>query len=65
MIEYTTAIMINKLNKSRLEKEKELNYYQEELTELQEKMENLQMDIDATNTIIRMIKIVEPIMDSK
>jgi len=64
MIEYTTAIMINKLNKSRLEKEKELNYYQEELTELQEKMENLQMDIDATNTIIRMIKIVEPIMDS-
>ena len=65
MIEDTAIVMLDKLVKSRLKKEKEVKYYQEEVAELQEKMKNLQMDIDATNTLIRMINIVEPLIDSK
>ena len=55
MSEETNIIVLDKLIESRLKKEKELKYYQEELMELQEKMQNLQMDIDVTNIIIRMI----------
>ena len=55
MSEETTIIILDKLIASRLKKEKELKYYQEELMELQEKMKMLQMDIDVTNIIIRMI----------
>jgi hypothetical protein len=55
MFEETNIIVLDKLIESRLKKEKELKYYQEELMELQEKMQNLQMDIDVTNIIIRMI----------
>ena len=55
MSEETNIIVLDKLIESRLKKEKELKYYQEELMELQEKMKMLQMDIDVTNIIIRMI----------
>jgi len=55
MSEETNIIILDKLIASRLKKEKELKYYQEELIELQEKMKMLQMDIDVTNIIIRMI----------
>tara|TARA_R100000951_G_scaffold100778_1_gene91697 strand:- start:652 stop:867 length:216 start_codon:yes stop_codon:yes gene_type:complete len=55
MSEETNIIVLDKLIASRLKKEKELKYYQEELMELQEKMKMLQMDIDVTNIIIRMI----------
>ena len=55
MFEETNIIVLDKLVESRLKKEKELKYYQEELMELQEKMQNLQMDIDVTSIIIRMI----------
>ena len=55
MSEETNIIILDKLIESRLKKEKELKYYQEELMELQEKMKMLQMDIDVTNIIIRMI----------
>ena len=55
MFEETNIIVLDKLIESRLKKEKELKYYQEELMELQEKMQNLQMDIDVTSIIIRMI----------
>lgn len=51
----TNIIILEKLIASRLQKEKELQYYQEELLELQEKMNRLQMDIDVTNIIIKMI----------
>jgi hypothetical protein len=55
MAENTNIIILDKLITSRMKKEKELKYYQEELMELQDKMKNLQMDIDVTNIIIRMI----------
>ena len=55
MSEETNIIILDKLIESRLKKEKELKYYQEELMELQEKMKMLQMDIDVTSIIIRMI----------
>ena len=51
----TNIIILDKLIASRLQKEKELKYYEEELLELQEKMNRLQMDIDVTNIIIKMI----------
>ena len=55
MSEETNIIILDKLIESRLKKEKELKYYQEELMELQEKKKMLQMDINVTNIIIRMI----------
>ena len=55
MSEETNIIILDKLIASSLKKEKELKYYQEELMELQEKMKMLQMDINVTNIIIRMI----------
>ena len=64
MAENTNIIILDKLITSRMKKEKELKYYQEELMELQDKMKNLQMDIDVTNIIIRMIND-ENILDWK
>ena len=64
MSEETNIIVLDKLIASRLKKEKELKYYQEELMELQEKMKMLQMDIDVTNIIIQMIND-ENIIDLK
>ena len=64
MAENTNIITLGKLIESRLKKEKELKYYQEELMELQDKMKTLQMDIDVTNVIIQMIND-ENIVDLK
>ena len=55
MTDTTNVIVLEKLIASRLQKEKELKYYEEQLLELQEKMSHLQMDIDVTNIIIKMI----------
>jgi len=55
MTDTTNVIVLEKLIASRLQKEKELKYYEEQLLELQEKMNHLQMDIDVTNIIIKMI----------
>ena len=52
MSEETNIIVLDKLIESRLKKEKELKYYQEELMELQEKMKMLQMDIDLKTYLI-------------
>jgi len=60
----TNIIVLEKLLESRLKKEKELKYYQEQLEELQDKMKHLQMDIDVTNIIINMIE-GEKIVDLK
>jgi len=60
----TNIIILEKLLESRLRKEKELKYYQEQLEELQDKMKHLQMDIDVTNIIINMIE-GEKIVDLK
>jgi len=60
----TNIIVLEKLLESRLRKEKELKYYQEQLEELQDKMKHLQMDIDVTNIIINMIE-GEKIVDLK
>ena len=40
----------------RSKKQKELMYYREKLLELQEKMKHIQMDIDVTSIIIKMIE---------
>jgi len=55
MTDTTNVIVLEKLIASRLQKEKELKYYEEQLLELQEKMNHLHMDIDVTNIIIKMI----------
>lgn len=60
----TNIIVLEKLLESRLRKEKELKYYQEQLEELQDKMKHLQMDIDVTNIIINMIE-GEKVVDLK
>ena len=51
MFEETNIIVLDKLIESRLKKEKELKYYQEELMELQEKMKMLQIT-NVTNHIL-------------
>ena len=40
----------------RSKKQKELMYYREKLLELEEKMKHIQMDIDVTSIIIKMIE---------
>jgi hypothetical protein len=60
----TNIIVLEKLIESRLRKETEISYYQEQLEELAEKMKHLQMDIDVTNIIINMIE-GEKVVDIK
>ena len=60
----TNIIVLEKLIESRLRKETEIRYYQEQLEELAEKMKHLQMDIDVTNIIINMIE-GEKVVDIK
>lgn len=57
-------ILITDIVETKLRKEKELAYYQEELEKLKEKMFFLQKDIDITNLIINMIEN-EKILDVK
>ena len=49
-------IFITDILATKLRKEKELEYYQEELEKLQKKMFFIQKDIEITNTIIKMIE---------
>jgi phage regulator Rha-like protein len=60
----TNIIVLEKLIETRLRKEKEIRYYQEQLEELGEKLKHLQMDIDVTNIIINMIE-GEKVVDIK
>jgi len=57
-------ILITDIVETKLRKEKELAYYQEELEKLKEKMFFLQKDIDITNLIINMIE-KEKVLDIK
>lgn len=49
-------IFIADILETKLRKEKELQFYQEELEKLQKKMFFIQKDIDITNTIIKLIE---------
>ena len=49
-------ILITDIIEQKVRKEKELQYYQEELEKLKKKMWFIQKDIDVTNIIINMIE---------
>ena len=57
-------ILISDILETKVRKEKELQYYQEELEKLKQKMFFLQKDIDITNIIIDMIEN-EKVLDVK
>jgi hypothetical protein len=57
-------ILISDIVETKIRKEKELQYYQEELEKLKQKMWFIQKDIDITNLIINMIE-KEKIVDLK
>lgn len=49
-------ILLNDIMENKVRKEKELEFYQNQLEELQKKMYWVQRDIDLTNTIISIIE---------
>lgn len=49
-------ILLNDIIENKVRKEKELEFYQNQLEELQKKMYWVQRDIDLTNTIISIIE---------
>jgi hypothetical protein len=51
----TKIILLSEVIESKLRKEKELEYYQQELEKLQAKMGFIRREIDLTNLIIEMI----------
>jgi hypothetical protein len=57
-------ILITDIIEQKVRKEKELQYYQEELEKLKKKMWFIQKDIDVTNIIINMIE-TEKVVDFK
>jgi len=57
-------ILITDIIEQKVRKEKELQYYQEELEKLKQKMWFIQKDIDVTNIIINMIE-TEKVVDLK
>ena len=57
-------ILISDIIEQKVRKEKELQYYQEELEKLKQKMWFIQKDIDVTNIIINMIE-TEKVVDLK
>jgi hypothetical protein len=57
-------ILISDIIEQKVRKEKELQYYQEELEKLKQKMWFIQKDIDVTNIIINMIE-TEKVIDFK
>lgn len=57
-------IQITDILETKLRKEKELEFYQQELEKLKQKMFFLQKDIDITNLIIDMIE-QEKVLDIK
>ena len=56
MTEEKKLIMLTDFLETKLRKEKELEFYENELRKLQEKMVWLKRDIDLNNTIIDLIK---------
>lgn len=60
----TKLILITDILETKLRKEQELQFYQEELEKLKQKMFFLQKDIDITNIIIDMIE-KEKVVDIK
>ena len=48
--------LISEMIETKIRKEKELEYYQQQLEELTKKMFFLQKDVDLTNTIIDIIQ---------
>lgn len=57
-------IFLTDIIETKVRKEKELEYYQQQLEELQRKMFFLKKDIDITNIIINMIES-EKVLDIK
>lgn len=49
-------ILLSDFIDTRIRKEKELEYYQKQLEEIQQKMVWLKRDLDLTNTIIELIE---------
>ena len=49
-------ILLSDFIDTRIRKEKELEYYQKQLEEIQQKMVWLKRDLDLTNTIIELIR---------
>ena len=64
MKEQPKLIMLADVIESKVRKERELAFYEEELKKLQEKMFWLKRDIDVTNIIIDMVKY-EKVFDVK
>jgi hypothetical protein len=60
----TKLIFLTDVIETKIRKEKELEYYQKQLEELQNKMFFLKKDIDITNIIINMIEN-EKVLDIK
>lgn len=56
MTEQKRIILITEFIEQKLRKEKELDYYEKELLELQTKIGYLRQEVGLTNTIINMIK---------
>ena len=56
MTEQKRIILISEFIEQKLRKEKELDYYEKELIELQTKIGYLRQEVGLTNTIINMIK---------
>lgn len=56
MTEEKKILLLTDIIEQRLRKEKELEYYQEQLDEIKRKMWFLQKDLDVTNTIIALIE---------
>lgn len=51
-----TIILLSDIIEQKVRKEKELQYYQKQLVELQEKIHFLSKEVDLTNIIIDMIQ---------
>ena len=62
MTEESKLILITDVIETRVRKEKEIAYYQEQLKKIQQKMFFLQKDLEITNLIIDMIE-KEQVMD--
>jgi len=56
MTEEKKILLLTDIIEQRLRKEKELEFYQEQLDEIKRKMWFLQKDLDVTNTIIALIE---------
>ena len=56
MTDERKIILITDLLESKKRKEEELEYYREQLTELERRMTWVQQEIDLTNTIINIIE---------